>query len=123
MKYIPLLFTLILTLQAGQAEEVNVYSGRKEALIKPLFDEFTKQTGIRVNLVTGKADALIKRLELEGENSPADLLLDRRCRAPVPGQGARPAAGNHLHGTQPGSAGKLSRTPRGTGTACPSGRG
>ena len=75
MKYISLLITLILTMQAGQAEEVNVYSGRKEALIKPLFDEFTAQTGIRVNLVTGKADALIKRLELEGENSPADLLL------------------------------------------------
>ncbi len=71
----PLLFILALTLQAGQAEEVNVYSGRKEALIKPLFDEFTEQTGIRVNLVTGKADALITRLELEGENSPADLLL------------------------------------------------
>ena len=75
MKYIPLLFTLLLTLQTGLAEEVNVYSGRKEALIKPLFDEFTNETGIRVNLVTGKADALIKRLELEGENSPADLLL------------------------------------------------
>ncbi len=71
----PLLFILALTLQAGQADEVNVYSGRKEALIKPLFDEFTEQTGIRVNLVTGKADALITRLELEGENSPADLLL------------------------------------------------
>ena len=75
MRYTPLLFILALTLQAGQAEEVNVYSGRKEALIKPLFDEFTEQTGIRVNLVTGKADALITRLELEGENSPADLLL------------------------------------------------
>ena len=75
MRYIPLLFFLALALQAGQAEEVNVYSGRKEALIKPLFDEFTEQTGIRVNLVTGKADALITRLELEGENSPADLLL------------------------------------------------
>lgn len=75
MRYMPLLFILALTLQAGQADEVNVYSGRKEALIKPLFDEFTEQTGIRVNLVTGKADALITRLELEGENSPADLLL------------------------------------------------
>ena len=75
MRYTPLLFILALTLQAGQADEVNVYSGRKEALIKPLFDEFTEQTGIRVNLVTGKADALITRLELEGENSPADLLL------------------------------------------------
>ena len=75
MRYIPLFFFLTLTLQAGQAEEVNVYSGRKEALIKPLLDEFTEQTGTRVNLVTGKADALIKRLELEGEKSPADLLL------------------------------------------------
>ena len=57
------------------AAEVNVYSARKEALIKPLFDRFTEQTGIKVNLVTGDADTLIKRLEVEGENSPADLLL------------------------------------------------
>ena len=77
MKYISLLFSLALALalQAAPAEEVNVYSGRKEALIKPLFDRFTEETGIRVNLVTGNADALIKRLELEGERSPADLLV------------------------------------------------
>lgn len=60
--------------QEGGAE-VNVYSARKEALIKPLFDSFTAATGIKVNLVTGKADALIKRLELEGSQTPADLLL------------------------------------------------
>ncbi len=75
MRYIPLAVLLALVPPAVPAQEVNVYSGRKEALIKPLFDEYTKQTGIRVNLVTGKADALIKRLELEGENSPADILL------------------------------------------------
>jgi iron(III) transport system substrate-binding protein len=57
------------------AAEVNIYSARKEALIKPLLDLYTEQTGVEVNLVTGKADALIKRLELEGKNSPADLLL------------------------------------------------
>jgi iron(III) transport system substrate-binding protein len=57
------------------AEEVNLYSARKEALIKPLLDRFTEQTGIRVNLVTGKADALLKRLRSEGVNSPADLLI------------------------------------------------
>lgn len=55
--------------------EVNLYSARKEALIKPLLDEFTEATGIRVNMVTGKADALLKRLQSEGRNSPADLLL------------------------------------------------
>lgn len=55
--------------------EVNVYSARKEQLIKPLFDKFTEQTGIAVNLVTGKDDALLERLKLEGENTPADLLM------------------------------------------------
>ena len=75
MKYVPLLFFLALVLPTAPAEEVNVYSGRKEALIKPVFDKFTEETGLRVNLVTGKTDALIKRLELEGERSPADLLV------------------------------------------------
>ncbi|GAB4346385.1 MAG: Fe(3+) ABC transporter substrate-binding protein [Gammaproteobacteria bacterium] len=60
---------------AAQASEVNLYSARKEALIKPLLDKFTAQTGIKVNLVTAKADALLKRLESEGRNSPADVLL------------------------------------------------
>lgn len=55
--------------------EVNVYSARKEALIKPLLDRFSSETGIRVNLVTGKADALLVRLQSEGDNSPADLLI------------------------------------------------
>jgi iron(III) transport system substrate-binding protein len=66
------------TLVTGNAHamgEVNLYSARKEALIKPLLDKFTVQSGIKVNLVTGKADALIKRLESEGRNTPADLLI------------------------------------------------
>lgn len=55
--------------------EVNVYSARKEALIKPLLDKFTAQSGIAVNLVTGKGDALLTRLKSESENTPADLLI------------------------------------------------
>ena len=57
------------------ASEVNVYSGRKEALIKPVLDVFTEQTGIKVNLLTGKADQLRARLISEGRNTPADLLI------------------------------------------------
>ncbi len=59
----------------AMAEQVNLYSARKEALIKPLLDKFTTETGISVNLVTGKADNLITRLKSEGRFSPADLLL------------------------------------------------
>ena len=55
--------------------EVNLYSARKEKLIKPLLDIFYAQTGVKVNLVTGKADALLKKLKSEGMNSPADVLL------------------------------------------------
>ncbi|MBK1705301.1 Fe(3+) ABC transporter substrate-binding protein [Halochromatium glycolicum] len=59
----------------AETEEVNLYSARKEALIKPLLERFTDETGIEVNLVTGKADALLQRLKNEGRNSPADVLL------------------------------------------------
>lgn len=54
---------------------VNLYSARKEALIKPLLDQFTAETGIKVNIISSKADALLKRIENEGINSPADVLL------------------------------------------------
>jgi len=57
------------------AAEVNIYSARKEVLIKPLLDRFTEESGVKVNLVTGNADTFLKRLEVEGQNTPADILL------------------------------------------------
>jgi len=59
----------------ASSSEVNVYSGRKEALIAPVLEAFTEKTGIRVNLLTGKADQLRARLLSEGRNTPADVLL------------------------------------------------
>ena len=59
----------------GMAAELNVYSARKEALIKPLLDRYSAETGVTVNLVTGKGDALLARLKSEGRNSPADVLI------------------------------------------------
>lgn len=60
---------------AAAAGEVNIYSYRKERLIKPQLDSFSAATGIAYNLVTGKADALAQRIKAEGRNSPADVLL------------------------------------------------
>ena len=59
----------------GSDKFVNIYSARKEALILPLLKRFKKETGINFRLVTGKADGLLKRLEIEGSLSPADLFI------------------------------------------------
>lgn len=63
--------------QASYADDniVNIYSARKEALILPLLKRFEKETGIGFNLVTGKADGLLKRLEIEGDMTPADIFI------------------------------------------------
>ncbi len=55
--------------------EVNIYSSRKEHLIRPQLEAFTKATGISYRIVTGGADALTMRIQREGVNSPADVLL------------------------------------------------
>lgn len=54
--------------------EVNVYSYRETKLIQPLFDAFTKDTGIKVNVISASS-GLEQRIKTEGENSPADVLL------------------------------------------------
>lgn len=60
---------------AADKQPVNIYSARQAQLIQPLLERFTVATGYEVNLVTGKADALLERLKIEGANSPADILL------------------------------------------------
>ncbi len=57
------------------SDEVVVYSARNEQLIKPLFDAYTKETGVNVKFVTGKEGPLMQRLKSEGANTPADILL------------------------------------------------
>ena len=57
------------------AAEVNIYSARKEALIKPLLDKFSAETGIKTNLITAKADKLLTRMINEGRNTPVDLFI------------------------------------------------
>lgn len=65
---------LVASAAISAAEEVNVYSYRQPFLIKPIFDAFTKDTGIKVNTVFAKK-GLVERLKREGRNSPADLMF------------------------------------------------
>ena len=57
------------------AGEVNIYSSRHYDTDLKLYDDFTCQTGIKVNRIEADADALIERIQSEGEFSPADLLV------------------------------------------------
>ena len=57
------------------ADEVNVYSSRHYSTDQALYDEFTEATGIKVNLIEAKGDALIERMVAESENSPADVFI------------------------------------------------
>ncbi|MGB5633358.1 MAG: extracellular solute-binding protein, partial [Waterburya sp.] len=60
------------TVNKGQ---VNIYSSRHYNTDDQLYDGFTEQTGISVNLIEGKDDELIERIKSEGKNSPADILI------------------------------------------------
>lgn len=55
--------------------EVNVYTARHYEVDDKLYQQFTEKTGIKVNVVKGKADELIERLKREGDNTPADLFI------------------------------------------------
>ncbi|MDN5567339.1 MAG: Fe(3+) ABC transporter substrate-binding protein [Paracoccus sp. (in: a-proteobacteria)] len=74
MRHLILASLLGATALPAFAEEVNVYSHRQPELIQPLFDAFTKETGITVN--TAFVDkGMVERLQAEGDRSPADLVL------------------------------------------------
>jgi iron(III) transport system substrate-binding protein len=55
--------------------ELNLYSSRHYDTDERLYTDFEDQTGITINRIEGKADELIARMEAEGANSPADILL------------------------------------------------
>ena len=59
----------------AQTGVVNLYSSRHYNTDDALYETFTDLTGIRVNLLEGKADELLERLKIEGANSPADVFM------------------------------------------------
>jgi len=66
---------LLVSGYAVQADEVVVYSARNEQLIKPLFEAYTKETGVKVKFITDKEGPLMARLKAEGRNTPADVFM------------------------------------------------
>jgi iron(III) transport system substrate-binding protein len=61
--------------QSEESKEVNVYTHRHYDVDKEIFESFSEETGIQVNVVSASADELIQKMTMEGEHSPADLLI------------------------------------------------
>jgi iron(III) transport system substrate-binding protein len=55
--------------------EVNLYTSRHYDTDLALYEDFTRETGIKVNRIEADADALIERIKSEGEFSPADVFV------------------------------------------------
>ncbi len=60
---------------SAQTKEINLYSSRHYNTDNTLYDDFRRQTGIKVNLVEGKGKELLERIKSEGRNSKADIFL------------------------------------------------
>lgn len=60
---------------ADNRQVLTIYTERKEHLIKPLLDEFTRQTGVTIRYITDGAGPLIARLDSEKDATPADMLI------------------------------------------------
>ncbi|MEC8937390.1 MAG: Fe(3+) ABC transporter substrate-binding protein, partial [Pseudomonadota bacterium] len=57
------------------ANEVNIYSARHYDSDEMLYQAFTDETGIEVNVLEGDANQLMERMQREGVASPADVML------------------------------------------------
>tara|TARA_Y100000768_G_scaffold385130_1_gene370592 strand:- start:264 stop:1331 length:1068 start_codon:yes stop_codon:yes gene_type:complete len=69
------IISFFIAVTSVSADEVNIYSARKGYLLQPLVDAFQNDTGIKVNVISGKAKVLQKRIKQEGQNTRADVLL------------------------------------------------
>ena len=60
---------------AADPAELVVYTSRNEQLVKPLFDRYTEETGVKVTYLTDQAPPLMERLKAEGSRTPADVFI------------------------------------------------
>ena len=65
LKYLFLAVITFLYTVPAQAEEIVIYSARKDHLIRPLFDVYTQKTGVKIKYITGKAPLLLQKLKSE----------------------------------------------------------
>ncbi len=67
--------TVLVSSFSWAAEELVIYSGRKDKFVEPVVEKFTERTGIKVLLHSGESTALLNKMQIEGKRTQADLFL------------------------------------------------
>ena len=75
LRYLAVALITFVTVGSSFANEVNLYTSRHYDSDDALYQKFTNDTGIKVNVISGKGKALMERLASEGANSPADVFI------------------------------------------------
>ncbi len=73
--FISLVYIFFFTTKTFAASELVIYSSKNASYIKPLFDKYSRETGVAISFLVGPTPALISRLEIEGKGSNADIIL------------------------------------------------
>ncbi len=73
--FVSLLLGVAFSSNMAFAEEVNVYTSRHYDVDQGIYDKFTDKTGIKVNVISGKAPEIIARLKSEGPDTSADIFM------------------------------------------------
>ena len=78
MKKISILLSVLLLVSCAnenKIEEITIYTSRQPQLLEPIIEDFYKDTGIKVNLLSGNAQELMERIDIEGNDSMADIFM------------------------------------------------
>ena len=75
LRFLAIAVISFVTVGSSFANEVNLYTSRHYDSDDALYQKFTNDTGIKVNVISGKGKALMERLASEGANSPADVFI------------------------------------------------
>ena len=77
MKRISICASLLILVSCAYepADQLTIYTSRQPQLIEPIVEKFTLETGIKVNFLSGNAQELMERIDVEGDNSRADIFM------------------------------------------------
>ena len=78
MKKISILLSVLLLISCAnenKTEELTIYTSRQPQLLEPIIEDFYDDTGIKVNLLSGNAQELMERIDIEGNDSMADIFM------------------------------------------------